>query len=270
MRKSGRVVKPYSAFEYAAADYPALELFFPFDETSGLAFTDAAGGRVWSPTLTSTEAASSVHSVSGAVSLVAPAPWGSTYELSGYMSGPSLTAPGTSKVAIVLAVLGASPTAGSVDDYWYIRFGNEADSTEVGDTVFNHNSKSDLANTFKIREDLLGNLTAPAITPTQSADASVVALVYQHLGGTSVRGTTIVDSTSTGATDATGTASTILDGYFQMQVSSSTTGLTQSVYTLQYWLFDALPSDITSALLWTRDSALSGNKTPYPGWRKRT
>lgn len=269
--KSRMNVTPYSGVQYSREKYPALKMFFPLDEGSGLEFLDHAGGRVWTPSITGDVDTGKIHSTPHAVTLAATQS-SEDSQIAGVITGADIPAPGTTKVAVLVLTFGAVPNA-SADDYWYFRLG---DTSTVGNNpgamTWNVNSKGDGSNAFKTNaistpetQPNISVLPMPINTPVVFGLSAEWTAATTTMVGKDQRNTTVYTGTDTAAHSMDTIVSTM-----QMQLAHTIDlGVEQKLYSVQYWLFDSLPSDMTAALMWTRDNALAGNKTPYPGWRHK-
>jgi len=245
-------------------------MFFPLSEGSGLSFLDHAGGRVWTPSLLYDADPTAVHSVVNAVTLKA-ARVAEFSEITGPIVGDAIPAPGADKVALLISVYGPNPTAGSLDDYWYFRLGG-TNGADPGDMIWNINSKTTGPdNAFKSGGGAVPE-TAPSINAmTKLATAHIACQTAIFTAPSTMVGKVQYDDTAYTGTDTDAQAMTNVQSSMQMQYTNTIDNQgTMSLYAVQYWLFDAVPSDLTTALLWTKENSLLGNKTPYPGWRYKT
>ena len=249
-----KVITPYSGVSYVREDYPALKTYFPLDEGYGGSFLDHAGGLIWS-----FDEVANTHSVQHAITHSSVSGQDES-QANIHLTG-DLPAPGV-KQSLLIAVFGATEDFAIDGDFTYLRFG----ATVVGNDarfVLSMNSKSVPGN--NCAKNWSAN-SGPSVSWTSSPNPCVVAIATIYSAGT-LRSNYYVDSNLYTGLDATAQQ---MDEHGANIALSALGSAVTSLYSLQYWHFDAIPTDILAALEWTKASALAGNKTPYPGWRHRT
>ena len=258
---------PYSAVQYSKEKYPALKFYLPLDEGNGAAaFTDRAGGLIWTPQASGSASLADMHSVANAVTCksygIVDATIGGSGSLSGYIPAPN------KKVSIAIAVFGPVTTTGSADgDFMYLRMG-EAISND--DFVYSWNSNNEAGNNCIKNQSSI----VPGSAWITQAGYSVQTIVGIWTDPSTLTTNYYVNNTkSTSNTPVTNAAHAIVNDLRPLLSLTSVptnprSGVTPevSLFSLQFWHFDAVPSDLTTAALWTKENAILGNKNPYPGW----
>ena len=230
--------------------FPALKFHLPLDEGQGGTFTDSVGGLVWT-----FDEASNTHSIPNAITHSSVS--GNDESLGNVVVSGDIPAPGE-KVSILIAVFGETENYDLDGDFTYLRLGSTS-SGNLSQFVLSMNSKNVAGNNCAKNHDAS---SGPFVTWVPVTTANVQAIVTSYHGGTLTNDYYVNENKYSGRD-----FSAVQMDYHGPFLNLSAYGsAVQTVYNIQYWHFNTIPTDIVRALIWTRDASLFGNKNPYPGW----
>lgn len=230
--------------------FPGLKFHLPLDEGQGGSFTDSVGGLVWS-----FDEEANTHSVPNAITHSSVT--GEDESLANVVLSGNIPAPG-SKVSILIAVFGATEDYNIDNDFTYLRFG-VTDAGNSSQFVLSMNSKDVAGNNCAKNHDAS---SGPFVTWEPVMTPCVQAIVTEYHAGILTNDYYVNERKYTGRD-----TSAVQMDYHGASLNLSAYGsAVQTVYNIQYWHFNTIPTDIVRALIWTRDASLFGNKNPYPGW----